>query len=348
MINRILIRTRVLQVAYAHLHRDEIKLRSAEEDLETCLEQTYNLYLYLLCLPVELTRYYKDLTERRSQKHFATEEERKPNMRLANNRLVAQLEACDPLQTWYHGFPLTWETHLELLRHLVEEIQASPTYAEYLASEDTFESDRKFWVQVFQRILSSDSYLAATLEESSIYWDDELTQTERYECQNEPQWEQVEETIEAARAAELYMPQRLESGNVEVVKAFVIKSLRHAAEGEPFASALLPQYRDVEDQKFASRLLHQLLVGQDRHLELIDKHIHESWERERLADMDLLLLQLAVVEFLHFPTIPTQVTINEYVELSKHYSTPKSSAFVNGILDAIAKTLKAEGRILKQ
>lgn len=348
MINRILIRTRVLQIAYAHLHRDELKLRTAEEDLATSLEQTYALYLYLLCLPVELTRYHRDLIDRRSRKHFASDAEKRPNLRLAHNRLVAQLETCQPLQSWYQGFDCQWEHHIELLRHLIDLIEASDFYKAYLNSEDTYESDRTFWIQVFQRILVSDQYLATTLEESSIYWDDELQQTEKIECEDEPSWDNIDETIQEAINAKQHSVQRFTLGTVEIVKDFVTKSLRYAHESEPFDSALLAQYKDPDDEKYAKHLLHQLLVDRGRYDDLVDTHIKDTWERDRLADIDLLIIQLAIVEFLHLPMIPTQVTINEYVELSKHYSTPRSSSFINGVLDAIATTLRKEGRILKK
>ncbi len=348
MINRVLIRTRALQVAYAHYHREEQKLTTAEAELKVSLGRTYDLYLYLLRLPVELTERYRLLQEIRSRKHLATERERNPNTRLVDNRLVAQLASCEPLDTWYNAFALSWGEEDLLLRHLIEQIEASDLYADYLASEVSFAGDKDFWVNVFHRIIAPDRLLAEYLESQSLYWDNELAQTEKIECEEHPGWDGLEQAVCDAQGTEQYSSQRLELGSVEIVKDFVEKSLRRAEEGGDFASALLPAYRDHDDEVFASHLLRQLLLGRDKHLELIDRHISERWERERLADMDLLLIRLAVVEFLHFPNIPTHVTINEYVELSKHYSTPKSWSFVNGILDAIAKELKAEGKIIKQ
>ena len=106
-------------------------------------------------------------------------------------------------------------------------------------------------------------------------------------------------------------------------------------------------FRDSEDETFARHLLRQVLLKQEEYLQLIEPILTEGWSSERLADIDALLLRLGVAEFLHFPGIPTHITINEYVELAKHYSTAHSAAFVNGILDAMAKKLREEGKILK-
>lgn len=348
MINRALIRARALQVAYAHYHREEQKLATAESELRQSLSRTYDLYLYLLRLPVELTERLGEIMEVRSRKHLATESERQPNKKILHNALVQQLATCEPLETWYNSFALSWAEEDLLLRHLIECIERSELYTQYLKEEQCFESDRDFWVGVFHRIVAPNARLAEYLEMQCIYWDDELAQTEKVECEEHPELEHIDELVRQAQKTEQYAAQRLELGGVEIVKDFVEKSLKRATEEASFADVLLPEYRDQEDELFATHLLRQLLLGYSKHVELIDKHISENWERERLADIDLLIIHLAVVEFLHFPSIPAHITINEYVELSKHYSTPKSSGFVNGVLDAIAKELKSTGKILKQ
>lgn len=350
MINRLVIRTRVLQTAYAYTHKEEQKLSSAEADLKTALGRTYDLYLLLLRLPIDLTEFWGQLIELRKSKHLATRQERNPNYRPLNNTYVQKLDDCAELHAWYNQFPLAWSDESALLRGLINEIESSSIYQEYLKSEESFEADRDFWVAVFSQIIAPSEYLAHFLEEQSLYWDDSQTYIEKIECEERPGTdpEEVSEAVAQAKATDNYQAQKYENGNVEVVKSFVIKTMKKANASEDFASVLLPQYKDPQDLSFAQHLLRQTIVGYAQTSELLSKHLSERWEKDRLADMDDLILHLAVTEFLHFPAIPTSITINEYVELSKHYSTPKSGAFINGVLDSVAKELKAEGKILKK
>lgn len=350
MINRQVIRTRVLQVAYAHLHRGEQKLSQTEGDLRTSLGRSHDLYLYLLRLPLDLTEHFGELQELRARKHLSSATERQPNRRLQHNQYVAQIARTESLEGWYLQFPLAWSEEEGLLRHLVERIEASELYQDYLKSEESYESDRSLWVNIFSQILAGDERLAEYLEAQSIYWDDERHYIEKIACEERPALdaEAIEEAIELSKQSEGYHAQRYELGNVEIVKDFVLKSMKRALEGDNLEDVILPEYKGEDDESFALHLLRQTLVGYDKASELISKHLSASWDKERLADMDDLLMHLAITEFLHFPAIPTSITINEYVELAKHYSTSKSSAFINGVLDTIAKELIAEGKILKK
>lgn len=350
MINRQVIRTRALQIAYAYLHKGEQSLASTEKELRAALARTYDLYLFLLRLPVDLTEHLAELQEVRRRKHFATKEEKNPNYKLQDNRLTAQLRASETLEVWYNNFPLSWGEESSLLRHLVEKIECSDYYAQYLKGEDSYEADREFWVSVLQHIVMPDAELAEYLEEQSIYWDDELCYIEKVECEERPglEPEDIQAAIEQSKEEHCYQSQRYEAGNVEVVKAFVLKSLKRAVPEDSIDLVILPMYRDEEDEVYAMNLLRYTILNFDKNSELIKQHLSTGWDKERLADMDELLIHMAITEFLNFPQIATSISINEYVELGKHYSTPKSSAFVNGVLDAIARELKTSKKILKQ
>lgn len=339
-----------MQTAYAYLHREEQKLSVAEADLKTSLGRSYDLYLFLLRLPIDITDFLSELVELRKNKHLASREERNPDYKLLKNKYVEKLRECVELDNWYNQFPLAWSEESILLRSFIKDIENSDIYREYLKSPDSFEADRDFWANVFQHIIAPSELLAHYLEEQSIYWDDSLVYIEKVECEEKPSpdSEDIKQVIEVAKVEKQYQAQRYENGNVEIVKSFVHKTMKRLVAEDEFASVLLPQYRDSEDALFAQHLLRQTILSYDKAEELIAQNISEKWEKERLADMDRLILHLAITEFLHFPTIPTQISINEYVELSKHYSTPRSSAFVNGVLDAVAKNLKAEGKIIKR
>lgn len=348
MINRLLIRTRVLQIAYAQSHREEQKLTAAEAELKLALGRTYDLYLLFLQLIPELTLRYESIQDIRKNKHLATERERNPSRKLVNNRLAKKIDECAPIASWYNAFGLSWAEEDILLRQLISSIEKSDLYEHYLQQGDSFDTDRSFWVEAFSTIVFCNPLLAEYLESQSIFWDDALEQTEKAEFEEHPGWEHIDEAIQQIKGTPLYSSSKLSLGAVEVVKEFVLKTLKRADEVAPFEDVLLPAYKDQDDELYAQHLLRQTLMGASKHIALIEEHISDAWERERLADMDLLLMQMAITEFLHFPNIPTYVTINEYVELSKVYSTPKSSSFINGVLDAVANHLKTEGKILKK
>lgn len=351
MINRVLIRTRVLQVAYAHLHRGELRLSSAEQDLLLSLSRTYDLYLYLLRLIPSLTDLQREILEIRKRKHLATSVERSPNMRLVDNRLAEKLSSSEKLTKWYEGAKLSWEDDEPLLRHLLRQVESSDLYLDYMESEDSsFEADQSFWVEAFHQIIAPDELLAERLEQQSIYWQNDLVEIEKIECEERPKTDEasVEEVIKEAQGEGRYQRVGFLHGPVEVVKDFVEKTLRRIEFDGELDDQILPMFKDEDDEHFARMLFRQALVKYADHVRTIEPVLSSAWSSERLADTDALLLTLGLTEFLYFPSIPTSITINEYVELAKHYSTSHSAGFVNGVLDALAKSLKEDGKILKQ
>ncbi len=348
MINRTLIRTRVLQLAYASRSNDETSLGEALIKLKESLSDTYDLYLFLLKLLPELQSYHSERQEMRKHKRLATKEDLNPNKRWANNRLVAQLEASEILSSWYNASMFNWLSDQEVLRRLANKIEESELYAKYIKSEDNFESDKRFALDVFRQIIIQDKYLADFLERYCPYWDSELDGVEKIECEERPRDDEYDEVLEEARQEGRYSSQRHKLVPVAIVKDFVDKTFRNITQEDTLVDdVVMPMYKDESDERYGSHLLRQLILSKEQNNELIRTYSSERWEHERLALMDILLMEMAIVEFLHFPNIPTQVTINEYVELSKYYSTANSASFINGVLDAIAKALKEEGKILK-
>ena len=191
--------------------------------------------------------------------------------------------------------------------------------------------------------------LAETLEQQSIYWQDDLKGIEKAEAEERPKTEEepLLEALEEARREGRYQSLPLENGPVEIVKEFVEKTLRRTSETESVDTVILPAFKDEEDERFARLLFRQTLLKYTDQLKVIESVLSSAWSTERLADMDALILNLALTEFLYFPTIPTLITINEYIELAKRFSTSHSASFINGILDTLAKKLREEGKILK-
>lgn len=307
MINRILIRIKVLQIVYSFYQNGNKDLKAAENELLFSLRKSYDLYHYLLLLIVELTYQQKRNQEFRRNKYRPTEEDLNPNTRLADNRFAALLEKNEALQKYITEQGISWANDRDFIKSTLDLILASDVYQEYIdRSEDSYEADAEFWRTVFKRLLCNNETVDEYLEDKSIYWNDDI----------------------------------------EIIETFVLKTIKKLTDSDGTTQPLLPMFKDVEDHDFAVRLFRQTLLKGEELRERINKHL-KNWETERIANMDLVIMQVALAEILTFPSIPVNVTLNEYIDFAKYYSTPKSGNFINGILDSVVKELKSEKLLRK-
>ncbi len=347
MINRALIRIRALQVLYSSHHRDDLDPARSEKELLNALSKTYDLYFHLLNLIPELTHLHAELLEQRKKRLRPTAEDLNPNMRLADNKLAKQLDSSAMLTEWAENSGLSWWEDRLLMRHLLDAVVHSELYRNYRESEKQgFVADRNFWADAFKEIIANDAELADYLEGKCFYWYSELENTEKIECEEMPGWEAIENEINAAKNEQRYQSTPCAGGAVQIVKDFVGKTIKRIT-AKDADRALLPFFRDEDDRNFASTLLRMTLLDHARWKGIVEKHLSDRWEVERVADMDMLIMEMAVCEMVYCPDIAITVTINEYIELAKVYSTPKSHPFINGVLDAVAQQLKADGVLLK-
>jgi len=307
MINRTIIRIKVLQIVYAYYQKNNKDWALAENELMFGLQKSYDLYHYLLRLIILLTDAEQKRIDLQKHKFLASETERNPSRRLADNRVVELLSGDKQLQKFvqengsYHD-----NEDFHYIRSTLNKILQADIYRDYLQSDDTFESDRSFWIKIFKELILKDDDLSEILENKSIYWNDDL----------------------------------------EVIGAFVIKTIRRLTVEMPAGQVLFPMFKDEEDKNFAIQLLRHSIFEEKENSRRIKNQIN-NWDIERLALMDFCVLQIALAELCHFPSIPISVTLNEYIDLARYYSTPKSPVFINGILDAIVKELKSENLLLK-
>jgi N utilization substance protein B len=307
MINRILIRIKVLQIVYAYYQKNSINLNNAEKELTQSLQKSFELYHYLLLLIGVLTDLEQKRLDALKYKYLTTEEERNPNTRLMNNRFAEQLRKNTTLEKFANKYGTLWnDEDNSFIRRLLSEISQSPLYKEYRQLPDTYESDREFWRKAFKEIILENSELPEILEEKNIYWADDL----------------------------------------DIVGTFVLKTIKRFEPEMENRQELLPMFRDEEDAQFAEQLLRRAILEHEENAGLIDRQI-KNWDIERIASMDLFIMQIALSEIKNFPSIPINVTLNEYIDLARYYSTPKSSVFINGILDSIVTELKNEGKLFK-
>ena len=307
MINRTIIRIKVLQIVYTHYQKNSRDLALAENELMFSLQKSYDLYHYLLLLIVLLTDTEQQRLFKLKNRLLATETDINPNRRLADNRLAEQLSRNVQLQKFIREKGNFWnDEDKNFIRSTLNKILQSDIYTEYLESDDTYESDKNFWIQIFKNLILTDDDLIEVLETQSIYWNDDL----------------------------------------EVISSFVLKTIRRYTPKTTVNHELFPMFRDDEDKTFAIKLLHHSLLEGEENSQRI-KNQTSNWDIDRLALMDLYIIQMALAELRNFPTIPISVTLNEYIDLARYYSTPKSPVFINGILDGIVKELKNENLLFK-
>ena len=307
MINRILIRIKVLQIVYAYYQKNSTDLNGVEKELTRSLQKSYDLYHYLLLLVSVLTDMEQKKIDALKYKFLPKEEDRNPNLRFINNRFAEQLRTNETLQKFANHHGTLWmDEDAVFLRNLLNDMLKSDIYKQYIQSEDTYETDREYWRKTFKDTILENRELSEILEEKNIYWSDDL----------------------------------------DTIGTFVLKTIKRFDPETGAKQELLPMFREEEDRRFAIQLLRHSILEHEENAALIDKQI-KNWELDRIASIDLYIMQIALAEIKNFPSIPISVSLNEYIDLAHYYSTPKSGVFINGILDSIVTELKNEGKLFK-
>ena len=306
MINRKLIRVKIVQLTYAYYQNGHHNMDTAEKELLFSLSKAYDLYNYLLGLIVAITQEERrrvDIATRRAERE-GTEA---PSQRFAFNKFATQLEENKQLNLFMEDKKMSWENDVEAVRKLCDQIERSPLYQEYMMSDaEDYETDRELWRRIYRTLIQGNEDLDAILEEKGLYWNDDK----------------------------------------EIVDTFVLKTIKRFDPANKADQELLPEYDDTEDREYALKLFRSTILNADTYQRYMSE-TSRNWNFSRLAYMDVVLMQIAIAEMLTFPNIPISVTINEYVDLAKLYSTPKSGGYINGMLDAIARHLVDTGRLLK-
>lgn len=307
MINRVLIRLKIVQIVYAYYQNGGKNLDTAEKELFFSLSKAYDLYNYLLLLMVEVTKQANKRLNAAKNKLVPTKEELFPNTKFVENRFIAQLEVNKQLLEFSNNQKKTWENEADFVKTLCDKILESDIYKEYMASEtSSYEEDRELWRKLYKNIIFNNIELDQVLEDQSLYWNDDK----------------------------------------EIVDTFVLKTIKRFDEKNGAKQELLPEFKDEEDQDFARRLFRRTILNADYYRHLISENT-KNWDLDRVAFMDVVIMQIALAEILSFPNISVSVSLNEYVEIAKLYSTPKSGGFINGTLDGIVNSLKKENKLTK-
>lgn len=307
MINRVLLRIKIVQILYSFYKGGTTSLTLAEKELLFSIEKTYDLYFHLLQLSIDITRYADLRIDARRNKLMPTEEDLNPNTRFVENQFVKQLDQNKRLNEYLSERKLSWVNYPDVVKKLYEKIIASDFYNDYMSADTVdYESDKSVWRKIYKKIILIDQDLEEALEEQSIYWIDDI----------------------------------------DIVLSFIIKSIKKFEHENGADQTLMPMFKDEQDWEFAKELLSKSIEKSDEYQDLITKFT-KNWDYDRIAFMDILILKVALAEIMTFPTIPINVSLNEYIEISKFYSTEKSANFINGVLDNIVNQLKSENKLIK-
>ena len=314
MLNRRILRIKAFKVLYSSILSENVTLAQAESQLELSCEATRDLYIYMLGIVSPLTKIAQDRIESLKAKFNPSEEERNPNMKFAENALAKLLDENEDFQKVFKKKKFDWTQYDLLLKKIMTSIASKDYYAEYMASpERSLAEDCKLFTRIFEEEFVDSEELETLLEEKSLYWNDALAYALTWCC----------------------------------------KTFKGFAQGESWS--LLPLYQSeilkgegVESDKFFVRkLLQAAFAGYERYSAMVAESV-SGWEKERLFSTDVVLIVMGLAEVATFPTIPVKVSMNEYVEISKFYGTPKSRSFVNGILDRLVQRLADEGAVKKE
>ena len=291
------------------LTRPERTLSNALKDLNACLEKTYELYHYLLRLPVELTHIQEMKLDEARNKYMPTEEDLNPNMKFVNNRLVKALADNEQLAQFAQEHAVTWNDDPIFERMMLDKVLKSDIYNDYMADdEDSMMSDSLLWQQLMKQVILPDENMADAIEQRSLYWTED---------------------------------------DLDLVGQFVCKTFKRLAEGVD--DPILPMFKDEEDSDFGKELFNAAVKLMPESNTLIDGLLEESrWDKDRIVLMDRIIMCTALAELRTFDKIPAAVTLNEYIELAKNFSTAASGKFVNGILNNAVKQLRQDGVIFKR
>jgi transcription antitermination protein NusB len=308
MLNRRYLRIKAFQSLYAHWQSDNASAVRIEKELFAGIERTYDLYLSLLLVFGELRHVAELVFEERKKKRLPTPEDLNPNRRFVDNPLVRILAESERLRLECEKRKISWVGNHELFTGMYRMLETNEAVKAYMASpESTFKKDQAFVVELFSDLIANSEGLQEVIENRNIAWMEDLDLAASL----------VKRTLEQMRA----------SDSSDVFMNEIVRDPK-------------------EDQEFVSTLFRKTIQHAEEHEKAISEK-SSNWESDRIALSDMILMQMALTEVREFDQIPVKVTMNEYIEIAKAYSTPKSKNFINGVLDKLFIEMRGDGRIRK-
>lgn len=297
-----------MQSIYAMHQNDSDNMEKEEKFLFNSIENIRDLYLIMVSALVEIRNSEEEYIDKSQKKHLATAEERNPNKKFINNLVLQLLNESNPLSIAMEDRKIdNWKRNDDYVLLLLEDIKASEVYQKYMHNRENN------WEEDRQFVYDLFTEVVAPNEKLYEYLED-------YKIS----W----------------------VDDIPLVNTFIAKQLKQLTEEGKDAYYVPKLYKDADDKEFVRNLFRKTVLNEvELAKEFIDKT--PNWDTERIAEVDAIILKMAICEFLKFPSIPVKVTINEYLEIAKEYSTPKSSIFINGILDNLVKDYQTNNKLVK-
>lgn len=312
MINRTLIRIKVVQTLFGYYQNEDSVPMEARKQLVKSFADTYDLYMLLLDFASALTSYADEQLQERIARAQATHTSFTPNRRFIRNRFAEQLFSNQRLRRELIERHLSWEAGMSAVKAVYLSLVQTPWYKEYMEQAAcTYEDDKRIWRKIYTELLPGNEAMLTALEEMELELDHFTWTTD-----------------------------------LDFVLSYVVKSVRKFREEEGVEQSLLEMFDSEDDLQFATTLLQNTIDHRAEYDALIDAHL-KNWDPERVALMDRIILLVALAEIMNYPEIALQISLNEYIEIAKEYSGDKNYFFINGILDGIIRQLKREDKLLK-
>ncbi len=307
MVSRHYLRIKTMQALYAYNANPKAQVRSYEADMVKAIHACYELFLWLFALLPEIAFYRMKKLESLKEKYHPTEEDLNPNMKFVNNAVIRQMETNKTLQQQWPKYHVLWEDHTDLIAKLYREIEQLPEYEVYMSTRENDYAEDKKLVLTIVEKVFADNDL--------LHW---------YLGEKNTHW--IDDYDEAMM--------------------MFYQNVKDFKESKGDDCKIVPLFKSDEDEQFCRHLFRKTLEHSEEYDQMIKDKL-QNWEMDRVISMDMLLMEMALCELLEFPSIPIKVTLNEYIEIAKWYSSDKSKLFINGILDRLIVDLRAQDRIVK-
>lgn len=308
MLNRRQLRVKVLQALYAYQQADQKEVKVFEKALLKNIHSVNEMYFYMLALLINIADYAIIDAQERANKHIPNEEDLNASTKLSRNLFINSLRQHPDFILGVKQFNVSWDFEPLVDKTIFSLLKVLPEYSSYITEENQdLNSDKEIIKNIFRKIILKNPAIEQIFEEKFINW----------------------------------------PVDKEVLKSMMAKTMKNFKNIDGKGNQLAELFQDEkEDKAFVIDLFNKSIQHAEEYLALIDEKT-TNWDSERIALMDILLMQMAITELVHFSSIPIKVSINEYIEISKEFSTPKSNTFINGILDKILDQLKTEKKIKK-
>jgi N utilization substance protein B len=312
MLYRRHLRIKALQALYSWYSGGFESLPAGEKQLLKSIDKLYELFVYQLSFLVEIRRFTLVRIEENKNKFYPTEDDLNPNLKFVNNRVLTQLSENQDFLKKEEALKINWSQDQEMVLKFYHLLRNSDFYSKYLSeSSDSLEEDKKFIIKVVDRLMIDFDLLRSYYDEKNMYY------TEGYD-----------------------------------LTGILLVNFVDSITPKFFVDGLLPGIYKTSGQKvnddeyFARTLFRKVIINDDEYSKIVEGKT-KNWDYDRIPLIDVILLKMAIVELLEMNTIPVKVTMNEYIELAKYFSTAKSKIFINGVLDKLISEFKADGRIKK-